>query len=258
MEQFNQSFHFSKSLSTSSANQLTFFVDDPCGNAPNAVNVVNTELIQYISNACVAAGYSSLIDVAKAFGTKNPDKIVRNLRIFWETGKLNSLYMNHLHTLLHIDRVTTDEIRKRHNERLFADRRIFIDNFELLFQNTDVILANPVYRNIQFYGLAIQSAWVSRNRPLTLGELFFHYRRNEWITRDCCGPVYIFSASGSALSGCHRYHGCCTGCKKEVQGSCSTFSEILNPFFQSPPDFDYEPAEYSVSTLIESLRITNV
>ncbi len=232
---------------------VTFFPDEPCQQPHYQPSTVNTELVDFIGEKALLSGYDSVKDLAKAFGTKNHDKIIRNLQEFSRTGNMNINYMNQLCTLLAIDKTEIDGIRKRHRDRLYAEADLFMQNFDLLLRNEKVILEDEQYRNIVFHGLHIRSAWVGRYRPLTLGELFYHYRHGDWVTPDCCGSVYVISAGGSVLSGNNRYQGYCSRCKKVFHGSRPSFGEIMNPFLNNKPDFEYKPTDCTVKQLVTDL-----
>lgn len=254
MEHYTRSVQITPVLSAERKNPLRFVTDASCYPNTDIEDSVCRELIEYINQKSLDAGFKTVSDLARAFGTKNPDKVLRNLREFGKTAELNAQYMKQLQGILQIEPSRIDEIRSRHQAALFADKELFLKHFELLLGNSGMILENLQYRNIRFFGLSIESAWVGRSRPLTLGELFFRYNRKEWIAPKCCGSVYIYRASGSALSGCHTYHGYCPGCKTEFKGSHPTFSEILHPFLTSLPDFDYIPTAVTIRELIPKLH----
>ena len=234
---------------------VTFYPDEPCQQPPNQPNTVNTELIEFIGDKALLAGYNTVKDLAKAFGTKNHDKVLRNLQEFNRTASLNPSYMKELYAILNIDQAEVDAISKRHRDRLYAEFDMFLQNFDLLLRNEKIIIEDERYRNIVFYGLRISSAWVGRCRPLTLGELFFHYRHGDWIMPDCCGAVYVISAGGSVLSGCNQYQGYCSSCKKTFCGSRPSFREIMHPFLDNKPDFDFKPTDYTVRQLVADLLV---
>lgn len=236
-----------------SRQSITFFTDEPCQQPTNLPSTVNTELLDYIGKKALDAGFANIKELAKAFGTQNHDKIIRNLQEFGQTSRLNPNYMSQLIKLLKLDTTEIDAIHKRHRDKLNAEANLFIANFELLFRHGKDILENETYRNITFYGLFISSAWISRQRPLTIGELFYHYKHGDWIMPDCCGSVYVISGGGSPLSGTNKYNGYCSKCKKIFFGSRPSFSEILRPFLKNEPDFSYVPTNYTVKQLINDL-----
>ncbi len=236
-----------------SRQSITFFTDEPGPKPTNLPSTVNTELISYISQKALDAGFTNVKELAKAFDTKNHDKIRRNLQEFGQTSSLNTSYMKQLEKLLKLDAIEIDAIKKRHHDKLYAESDLFIDNFELLFRHGKEILENETYRNISFFGLFISSAWVSRQRPLTLGELFYHYKHSDWIMPDCCGSVYVISGAGSPLSGSNKYKGYCRKCKKLFSGSRPSFKEILRPFLKNEPVFAYVPTDYTIKELVDDL-----
>lgn len=232
---------------------VTFFTDEPSQQPVNLPSTVNQELISYTIERAIIKGYGTVKDLAKAFGTKNHDKVIRNLKEFCLTSQLNPNYFNQLVKILDIDKADIEAIRKRHHDKLYAEEKLFIANFDLLFRQNKDILNNEHYRNIIFHGLNISSAWVGRQRPLTLGELFYHYSRGDWIMPDCCGLVYVLSGGGSPLSGSNKYKGYCSKCGEVYYGSRPSFSEIFRPYIQDVPDFDYVPTDYTVKQLVEDL-----
>ncbi len=232
---------------------VTFFADEPCEQPANMPSTVNTELIEYIWRKSQEAGFLGIAALAKTFAGKNNNKIIRNLKIFNQTSRLNKNYMIYLHKLLNLDKAEIDAINKRHRDRLYAEEDLLISNFELLLLKSNLILESERYRNITFHGLFISSAWVGRRRPLTLGELFFHYKRGDWIMPDCCGSVYVLSGGGSPLSGSNSYQGYCRTCKKIFFGSRPSFSELLGPFLKDEPDFEYIPTDCTVRHLVADL-----
>lgn len=232
---------------------VTFFADEPCQQPTNLPDTVNVDLITFIGRKSTDAGFKDVLSLSKAFGTTNNEKIVRNLQAFGQTGQLNPQYMSKLVELLNINISDIEAIRRQHNERLYLEEKLFIQYFDLLFSHQDLIIKQENYRNITFHGLGINSAWVGRRRPCTLGELYQHWQNKRLIAPDCCGTTYIFSAGGSALSGSHTYRAICSICKKVVSGQRPTFSEILNPYLQFESDFAYVPTDYTVKQLVADL-----
>lgn len=152
-----------------------------------------------------------------------------------------------------VDKPKTTWNEEFHQDNGEGEEKLFIQHFELLLSNSSIILGNPRYRNIIFPGLFISSAWVSRQRPLTLDELYYHWKAGEFITHDCCGSVYVYSAGGSVLSGSHRYNGYCRSCGKVYFGQRSAFSKLWQPYFHNPPDFLNEPLDCTIEELVADL-----
>lgn len=234
---------------------FTFFTDEPGQQPTSLPSTVNKELIAYITNKALSKGYGTIKDLAKAFGTKNHDKVIRNLKEFCQTSQLNPNYFNQLINILSLDKAEIDAIHKQHHDKLNAEMDLYIKHFDFIFKHGNVILRNEKYRNITFHGLYLSCAWIGRRRPLTLGELFYHYKHGEWIMPDCCGSVYVISGGGSALSGRNNYQGFCSKCKQVYYGSRPSFGEILRPFIKNEPDFEYEPTDYTVRQLVDDLLI---
>lgn len=240
--------------------KIEFFTGEPCP-TPNQINLLDTKRIEYVWQQCREAGYADLKEVAKAvansLGTQQICKINKallHLNSFADTGDLKKIYMQQLTRLVGLDHQEMDRIHARHLAILNADSRLFIQNFDLLYRNSEKILADERYRNIIFYGLFFSSAYTSRERPLTLGELYLLWNKNEWITPDCCGQVYLYSAGGSPLSGSHSYFGYCCGCNKSYRGRRPTFMEIMKPFMDHVPGFPFEPTDYTIGQLIDDLK----
>jgi hypothetical protein len=237
---------------------VTFFVDDSCTQPEKLRASVNTELIDFVWQKCREAGYEDLDALVKAwaqaFGFKNTDKLRRNLREFGLTAELNHNYLAQMLRLLSIDKAELEALRTRHWDKLYEEEKLFIANFELLLRNADTILQDSRYRNIVFRGLYLATLWVGRNRPLTLGELYYHYNKSEWIFPACCGSVYLYRGSGSPLSGSNRYEGFCLVCKKIFRGSRESSCEIIEPFLKNPPDFPYQATEFSIKQLLADLN----
>lgn len=234
---------------------ITFFVDEKSKQPNNLPNDINTELIEFIGKKIMAAGYMNLKAVSNAFGTKNPSKILLALRGFSKTGRLNEHYMRQLSKLVSFEMNEVEEITARHYAELDTEACLCAEHFDLILQNTDRIIATKEFRNITFYGLGIKASFIERHRPLTLGELMFIWNKNQLIAYDeCCGPVYIFAASGSPLSGSHNYRGICSCYKKFVYGSMDTFGEILHPIFKSEFPYEYEPTDCTIAKLVDRLR----
>ncbi len=234
---------------------VRFAADLPCEQPCNLPNPVNVELIDFIERKCVDAGYNDVSSLAKAFRSANPTKLIRNLQEFGKTSNLQPEYLEKLIKIINLDASEIDDIQRRHRDKLYEEKNRFLHNFDLMLDNTDVILADPRYRNIIFYGLYISTAWVGRNRPVTIGELLFHYRNGDFILPECCGSAYLISGGCSVLSGCNNYEGFCRTCKKRVYGSSEFFSaKVSGPYFKNPPPFPYEPTDYTVRQLVEDFE----
>ncbi|MEA2104240.1 MAG: hypothetical protein U9P79_06330, partial [Candidatus Cloacimonadota bacterium] len=66
---------------------------------------------------------------------------------------------------------------------------------------------------------------------LPIGILLKLWEKGHFIHTcpDCGGTVYILSASGSILSGSHKFRAICPNCKKEVVGRKPSFSQLNFP-----------------------------
>ena len=236
-----------------SQRSVTFFTDEVGPSPANQTDRINKRLIEFIQKKSTDNGYDSVKALAKAFGYKNPDKVMRQLETFYETGELNPEYMKKLLEILHIDPEDIKRIKKEHQDRLYAPLNLFIHQFEALYAQRKKILNSPRYRNIVIPGIEITSAWVSRHRPLTLGELYFHWDHKEFIERACCGKVFVFRVSGSALSGANDFSGYCPACKKVYEGSLDSFHDLFHAYINHVPDFPYEYSDCTMQELVESL-----
>lgn len=233
---------------------FTFFTDEIIPNQKNLSKSVNSELVQYVLKKCCEAGYDNILVLADALGASTKHKTIRAFEHFVKTGQLPQYYLHQLTNLIQIDESEIKRLNEDHFEMLAAGEKCFVSNFELITRYSQLVMQDENYRNIAFYGLTISSAWIGRHRPLTLGELFFHYAQSDWIMPDCCGEVYVFNAGGSPLSGTNTYRGYCRCCRKIYTGSRPSFGEIIGPYMNKEPDFPYIPSNCTIEQLVKDLQ----
>jgi len=232
---------------------LTFFTDEADSSLKHPIDRVNRTLIEFINQKSKDAGYDSCKDLAKDFGYKNPDKVLRHLEGFNKTGELNREYMKKLLELLKIDPAEIERIKNEHTERLNEPLNLFIKEFDALYSRRKIILNTPRYRNMVVYGIDVNTAWVSRNRPFTLGELYYHWDHKEFIEKKYFRKLFIYNLEGSALSGANTFTGYCPATKKIYRGSLKSFHEHFNAYITYVPDFPYEYSDCTMQELVESL-----
>ncbi len=233
---------------------LKFYADDPVAHPSNITTNIN--LIDYIASSARLAGYDTIQALAHAFGFHNPNKVMRALERFFATSKIHDAYLQKLVQLLDLDPQKIEEIINAHQDALFKDQRLLIQHFNALYAQADLIMAQERFRNLVFHGMGIESAWVGRQRPLTLGELFFHWKNNRLVTESvCCGLVYIFHAAGSPLSGANSVTGYCDSCRQKISTSLPSFSAILHPLLNNPPLWPYVVVDYSMQDLVQELGL---
>lgn len=119
--------------------------------------------------------------------------------------------------------------------------------------NYDEIISNPLYTNITNHFIYAGTSLIGRKRPLTLGELLYHYKNNEFLDTKCCGKVFIYSFAGSALTGSNQYHGFCPSCKKKIVDSRSSLFDLIQQWTHYKSDIPYIKSPYTISKLIEEL-----
>ena len=86
----------------------------------------------------------------------------------------------------------------------------FIKNFEFIFSCRKKIWSNPELSNITFYGMGFSYAYISRDFPLTIGELLYHYENKSFVITNPNEPeypTYIYYSCGSLLTGSNSYNG---------------------------------------------------
>lgn len=233
---------------------LKFFADDPVAHPSNITT--NTKLIRYIAQSAHLAGYDTLKALARNFGFKNLGKVTNALEEFLATGKIYESYLAKLVELLDLDLQKIEEINNAHQDTLFKDQGLFIKHFPALYAQAELIMAQENFRNIIFYGMGIKSAWVGRHRPLSLGELFYHWKNNHLVAGSvCCGLLYVFQAAGSPLSGANSVTGYCDSCRQKISTSLPSFSAILHPLLKNPPPWPYIMVDYSMSDLVQKLSL---
>lgn len=128
---------------------------------------------------------------------------------------------------------------------------LFISNFKLLYANKDLLCTNPDYANITIRGIAFSYAFATRGRPLTLGEILYHYSRNEWITEDENGKkLYIYSASGSPLSGRNSYAAFSDTDGKITYGHLSSTGITYRPIIEYEAPFPFVPSTWTLEQLL--------
>jgi hypothetical protein len=200
-----------------------------------------------------AAGLRSL-DLAKRFSPQKPFKMQRNLDKFKETGRLPPSYLDYFSRELGFTLDEVHELERRHELRFHRQRNLFIAYFDLIEAQTDLIRDTPAWCNIVFQGMGLGDLCVSRERPLTLGELLGLYRKGLLIHDDaCCGRVHLLFGVGSYLSGMNYYEGFCRTCRRVVCGSLGSFSQFFIPVRNAMGDKPYKPSQETVKTLILAL-----
>ncbi|NLN60706.1 MAG: hypothetical protein GX147_08405 [Deltaproteobacteria bacterium] len=233
---------------------LKFYKDDWVARPSNTT--ANENLIHYIANSARLSGYATVRDLARAFGFKNPNKVTNALQIFFSTSEIHDSYMKKLVEILDLDPQKIEEINSQHRDALFKDQRLFVQHFDALYAKADFIISHERFRNIIFFGMNFESLWVGRHRPLSLGELFFHWKENRLVTDSaCCGLLYIFQAAGSPLSGANSVTGYCDSCKQIISTKLPSFSAILHPLLNNPPPWPYAVVDDSMQDLVQELNL---
>ncbi len=104
---------------------------------------------------------------------------------------------------------------ERTQEEHRREFQLFTDNFDLIWRNADIIINTPEFYYSYFH-CAFISAMFMGNYYLRIGQLLHLWKQNTLVdTCDKCqGPLYIFCAGGSPLSGRNRCSGICGDCKK--------------------------------------------
>lgn len=223
---------------------------------------INWMLIDFINEKKKTANLTNK-ELSKLFVTNNPNKLERALDDFDRTGYLNPNYLKWLGGILGFTPGDIRAIEKKYSSLkdeyrsvLYKDRSVFIENFPLLLKYSDLVTGVQEYSNITFNGLVIAGTFVSRRRPLTLGELFIHYRHGRLLDdRGCCGKVYLFFAVGSVLSGGYRSAGVCSRCNSLVYSSESSFRRILSDFLSFKTELEYCPSRIGITDLVEHLLL---
>ena len=149
-------------------------------------------------------------DIAYMFPGNNKSKIINEFMKFQTYGTMNKFYFNELLKILNIssDEIDafTDDFYKMANEDLL----FFIKNFEFIFSCRKKIWSNPELSNITFYGMGFSYAYISRDFPLTIGELLYHYENKSFVITNPNEPeypTYIYYSCGSLLTGSNSYNG---------------------------------------------------
>jgi|GEM_PF-2240702 len=109
---------------------------------------------------------------------------------------------------------------------------LLAENLQIIIDNSQQIIQNEKYFYTQF-SLAMIGTTIHGSQLIPLGILLLLWKDGH--LKDTCphcgGTVYIIGAGGSALSGSHKWYGCCVKCRERITGS-SIFSQIWEPAYE--------------------------
>lgn len=158
------------------------------------------------------------------------------------------------------EEIETIENYKRINKERFREAELeaecFMENYELILKNADLIINTKEYSNIRVFGMYCGLLYTDRARPLTLGELVFYHKKNIFVyeveTETCCKKLYAMSIVGSPLSGSTWINAFCPVCKKKQRlgKDCARF---LMDYLRKAK-FEYEPSPIDINKLVEILK----
>ena len=197
-------------------------------------------------------------DIAYMFPGNNKNKIINEFMKFQSYERMNKFYFNDLLKILNISNeeinAFTDDFYKRANE----DLQLFIKNFELIFNSKEKIWSTPELSNITFYGMGFSYAYISRDFPLTLGELLYHYETKSFVIKnqeESEYPTYIYYSCGSMLSGSNSYNGFNLKSRKPFYDRLSygCGDQLMAISNYKKPNFPVIPSDLSLKQFINTL-----
>lgn len=140
-------------------------------------------------------------------------------------------------------------------DRLTAEKELacFMDNFNLLMENADLIMTTKEYANVRIDDIYCGLIYVSRHRPMTLGELLYYCKKDIFTDKDsCCKKLYPLNIVGSALSGCIWIHAFCPDCKKTKKVILGGAGNLLK--YIENTKIPYEPSRINIEKLVSILK----
>ena len=114
------------------------------------------------------------------------------------------------------------------------DTKLFVENIGLILSNGERILNTPEFFNVRFRGAHFGAAHIGAEWYIPLGVLILLWRKGEWLKRcsECNGIIYVYSATGSPLSGTANWRGVCAACGKTFSQHDGTFGPLFKPAFE--------------------------
>lgn len=140
-------------------------------------------------------------------------------------------------------------------DRVTAEKELacFMDNFNLLMENADLIMTTKEYANVRIDDIYCGLLYVSRHRPMTLGELLYYCKNDIFTDADsCCKKLYPINIVGSALSGCTWVNVFCPDCKKSKKVTMSGAGNLLK--YIENAKIPYEPSRINIEELVRVLK----
>ena len=129
----------------------------------------------------------------------------------------------------------------------------FINNFNLLLENAELIMTTKDYANVRIDDIYCGLLYVSRYRPLTLGELLYYCKNDIFTDGDnCCEKMYPLNIVGSTLSGCTWINVFCPVCKKTKKVTQSGAGNLLK--YIENARIPYEPSKLNIEELVRILK----
>ena len=113
-------------------------------------------------------------------------------------------------------------------EERAAELQLLADNLDLIWRNADIIINTPEFYYSYFHCAFISVAFLG-GYYLRLGQLVHLWKQNTLVVTcdECQGPLYIFGAGGSPLSGRNHCSGICGDCKKFSSKSLRGFRTVM-------------------------------
>ena len=166
-------------------------------------------------------------DIAYMFPGNNKNKIINEFMKFQSYERMNKFYFNDLLKILNISR-------------------------------EEKIWSTPELSNISFYGMGFSYAYISRDFPLTLGELLYHYETKSFVIENQEEPeypTYIYYSCGSMLSGSNSYNGFNLKSRKPFYDRLSygCGNQLIAISNYKKPNFPVIPSDLSLKQFINTL-----
>lgn len=155
----------------------------------------NTGQVTYVIGKAVEAGFRNWNEVAQAFRYSNHNKVWKALQEFVLTGNLIQPYFGKLVEILPLEPTHLKHLKDRHNEELTRELAFLRDQYRFFLDPIDRILSEGRSYNVTFYGLPIETAYISRGFPFILGVLLIHWKNKKFKIkkRNPCQKNYCIS-----------------------------------------------------------------
>lgn len=198
-------------------------------------------------------------------GENHRNNVINRLTEFLNTGVMRESTLMELYQVLEISQEELKTIKEYAEKKEAFEKNLvkinaaqdecFMNNFKLLLKYADLIIKTPEYSNITVPMVSCGLMYTDRHRPLTLGELFFFYKRNRFVyerpENPCCKIKYGIRIGGSLLSGRTWVTAFCPECHGITRLETTGVQSLL-VYIKTPP-FPYEISEWDVVKFVDYL-----